>query len=187
MSDTRLKHAATFAATAALGFASGALLWRLTSCNRSAGGHSVNAVSPQPVLGTFSLQDIVRPNIASLVPYRCARDDYDSGILLDANENSMGSPLPLSITDVCATHLERYPSPYQWELRELYGRWRSVAKEQVFVGVGSDEAIDMIIRMVCVPRQDSVLVLEPTYGASACLRACVPACLRACVSAGVPA
>ena len=105
-----------------------------------------------------SLEQLVRPNIWSLSPYRCARDDFDSGVLLDANENSMGPPC--ANTDV----FERYPSPYQWELKALVAKHRSVAKENVFVGVGSDEAIDMLIRIFCVPGHDSILITPPTYG-----------------------
>ena len=58
----------------------------------------------------------------------------------------------------------RYPDPYQWELKELYAQWRGIRKEQIFVGVGSDEAIDMIIRMTCTPQKDRILILPPTYG-----------------------
>lgn len=110
----------------------------------------------------FSLDAVVRDNISCLVPYRCARDDYNTGILLDANENTYGPSVPG--TEVLARELERYPSPYQWELRQLYADWRGVQKENIFVGVGSDEAIDMLQRMVCVPKQDRILILPPTYG-----------------------
>lgn len=108
----------------------------------------------------FDLQAAVRPNIWRLKPYRCARDDYTSGVLLDANENSFGSPLEAS----SAAGLERYPCPYQWELKERVAALRGVQKEQVFVGVGSDEAIDMLIRIFCVPGKDKLLICSPTYG-----------------------
>lgn len=106
----------------------------------------------------FDLQALVRPNIWKLKPYRCARDDYDTGILLDANENSFGPPV--ENTDV----LERYPCPYQWDLKQKVADLRGIKKEQVFVGVGSDEAIDMLIRIFCVPAKDKILQCSPTYG-----------------------
>lgn len=105
-----------------------------------------------------SLQELVRPNIWELEPYRCARDDYSEGVLLDANENAFGPPCENS--DV----FERYPCPYQWELKELVAKHRGVAKENVFVGVGSDEAIDMIIRIFCTPGKEKILITPPTYG-----------------------
>ena len=103
--------------------------------------------------GSFDLDTLVRPNIAGLEAYRCARDDYDSGVLLDANENAFGPPLAKN-DEV----LERYPCPYQWPLKECVAKRRGVRKEHVFVGVGSDEAIDMLIRIFCIPGQDSILV-----------------------------
>lgn len=110
--------------------------------------------------GSFELNRVVRPNIQKLKPYRCARDDYSEGQLMDANENSLGPPLHIEHTP----ELERYPCPHQPKLKTLYGNWRGVKKEQVFVGVGSDEAIDLIVRMACVPQKDFILTLPPTYG-----------------------
>ncbi|TNE70740.1 histidinol-phosphate transaminase [bacterium] len=101
---------------------------------------------------------LVRPNILALAPYRCARDDYDSGILLDANENSNGPNIP------GAEGLNRYPSPYQWELKEKIGAFRGVPKENIFVGVGSDEPIDLLIRVFCEPGTDAIVITPPTYG-----------------------
>ena len=99
----------------------------------------------------FSLQAIVRPNIWELEAYRCARDDYTEGVLLDANENSLGPP----VADNSMVY-ERYPCPYQVELKTLVANYRGVKSENVFVGVGSDEAIDMLIRIFCVPGKDKV-------------------------------
>jgi len=108
----------------------------------------------------FDLKSLVRPNIWGLQPYRCARDDYDSGILLDANENSFGS----AITNEQFNELERYPDPYQIPLKEKIANYRGVKKENVFLGVGSDEAIDILIRIFCTPGKESILTLPPTYG-----------------------
>ena len=106
----------------------------------------------------FDLDSLVRPNIKVLTPYRCARDDYDQGILLDANENAIGS-VP---ADTRA--LNRYPDPHQNELRAKYAAFRNVKLEQVFCGVGSDEAIDLLIRIFCVPGRDEIMITPPTYG-----------------------
>lgn len=102
------------------------------------------------------IEQLVRPNIRELTPYRSARDDYDSGILLDANENSFGSPVE--------GNLHRYPSPRQPELRRRLAEWRGVQPENVFAGVGSDEAIDLLLRIFCRPGADRILITPPTYG-----------------------
>ncbi len=82
-----------------------------------------------------------------------------SGILLDANENSFGSTLAND-----GLSLNRYPDPYQCELRSFLANINSVAVENIFVGVGSDEVIDLLVRVFCEPKRDSVILLEPTYG-----------------------
>jgi histidinol-phosphate aminotransferase len=105
---------------------------------------------------------LVRPNIRSLQPYRCARDDYSEGILLDANENSIGATVPPVPGD--SRELNRYPCPYQIPLKELISAYRGVRPENIFLGVGSDEAIDMIMRIFCAPGKDSILITPPTYG-----------------------
>lgn len=101
---------------------------------------------------------LVRPNIARLTPYRCARDDFDSGILLDANENSFGSVVSSELD------LHRYPDPHHTALSSAYASWRGVSPEQLFFGVGSDEAIDNIIRIFCEPGKHEILITPPTYG-----------------------
>lgn len=106
----------------------------------------------------INIDALVRENIRNLKPYRSARDDFDSGILLDANENSMGAPYEDDL------ELNRYPMPYQEELREKIALFRKVKKENVFVGVGSDEAIDLLFRIFCIPGKDRVIVNPPTYG-----------------------
>ena len=108
---------------------------------------------------------LARPNVLSLQPYRCARDDYDSGILLDANENALGpASLPTNSLDPYdnGMELERYPCPYQRSVKQLLCDYRNgkssstttnggVKPENVFCGVGSDEAIDLLIRIFCAP------------------------------------
>lgn len=106
----------------------------------------------------FNLEQLIRPNILTLKPYRSARDDFDSGILLDANENSIGPPFSDE------HELNRYPMPYQEELRSVIAAYRSVDQKNVFLGVGSDEAIDLLFRIFCVPGKDRVLTTPPTYG-----------------------
>lgn len=129
----------------------------------------------------FVLKDVVRPNIWALDPYRCARDDYSEGILIDANENSFGSCLDYS-KDVdfslpageiySDTRLERYPDPHQTNFKELFAKLRGLPSPNcLFVGVGSDESIDLIMRVFGVPAQDKILVTPPTYGMySVCAR-----------------
>jgi hypothetical protein len=112
---------------------------------------------------------LARPNILELHPYRCARDDYSSGILLDANENALGpTSLPTNSLDPYDNHnvLERYPDPYQIALKEKYAQYRGhgLKPENIFVGVGSDEAIDLLMRIFCRPGQDTILITPPTYG-----------------------
>ena len=127
-----------------------------------------DSVSRQPTsiaitagkMSEFNLTAVARANILELTPYRCARDDYSDGILLDANENSIGPAV--------ATHghlqLNRYPDPLHYNIKELFGNLRGVRKEQIFFGVGSDEAIDILFRIFCNPRQDNAIITPPTYG-----------------------
>lgn len=104
------------------------------------------------------LDQMVRPNIQTLSPYRSARDDFESGLLMDANENSYGAPFAE------ARGLNRYPHPIPKELRARIAKWRDVEPEQVFTGVGSDEAIDLLIRIFCEPGSGSIVTTPPTYG-----------------------
>lgn len=126
---------------------------------------------------------LARSNVLTLVPYRCARDDYDSGILLDANENAFGpTSLPTNSLNPYdnGMELERYPCPYQLPLKQLLcdyrnskvvGNYGGIRPEHVFCGVGSDEAIDILIRIFCTPgytsnngRGDAIMITPPTYG-----------------------
>ena len=104
---------------------------------------------------------LARRNILELQPYRCARDDYSTGILLDANENAYGPPILVDGLD-----LERYPDPYQVPLKIKVAalRGHDLKPDNIFVGVGSDEAIDLLMRIFCIPGQDQILITPPTYG-----------------------
>ena len=110
----------------------------------------------------MEMKDLVRKNILNLKPYTSARDIFESdkGILLDANENSIGSTFTL----IDNLQLNRYPDPHQKDLRHLIERALSIPHENLFFGVGSDEIIDLLIRIFCSPRVDKVLIPEPTYG-----------------------
>lgn len=110
----------------------------------------------------FVLQSLIRKNIWELHPYRCARDDYQSGILLDANENALGPSLPSA--DL-ALNLHRYPDPSHVQLKALVAQFRNLpSPDYVFLGVGSDEIIDLLMRISCTPSKDKILVTPPTYG-----------------------
>jgi histidinol-phosphate aminotransferase len=107
----------------------------------------------------MDIESLVRQNIRELKPYRSARQDYLSGVLLDANENAFGSALTVDNLS-----LNRYPDPYQREVRTVLAAMNDVTPENIFVGVGSDEVIDLLVRVFCEPKRDSVVLLEPTYG-----------------------
>jgi len=112
-------------------------------------------------------ESLARPNILALHPYRCARDDYSKGILLDANENAIGpTALPTRSSDCNHLVLERYPCPYQFKLKNSYAKYRGhgTKADNIFVGVGSDEAIDLLMRIFCKPGEDCILTTPPTYG-----------------------
>jgi len=106
------------------------------------------------------IKQLVRNNIRKLKPYTSARDSHLEGILLDANENSMGSVA----NDPRNLQLNRYPDPSQTELRVKLANYLVVKPHNLFFGVGSDEIIDLLIRIFCEPKKDSVLIPEPTYG-----------------------
>ena len=96
----------------------------------------------------------VRPNIAALTPYTTARDEYDGplGIFLDANE----SPY--------ANGYNRYPDPHQVQLKHRLGELKGIPVENLFLGNGSDEAIDLVFRIFCVPGTDNAVMISPSYG-----------------------
>ncbi|MCK9211367.1 MAG: histidinol-phosphate transaminase [Ignavibacteriaceae bacterium] len=106
------------------------------------------------------IDNLVRNNIKKLKPYTCARDLYNDGILLDANENSFGS----TFQELEELHLNRYPDPHQVDLRNAVSKLLNVDANKLFFGVGSDEIIDLLIRIFCEPKENQVMLLEPTYG-----------------------
>ena len=101
------------------------------------------------------LQELVRPNIWSLSPYTSARDEYqgkDAKVFLDANENPFNNPV------------NRYPDPLQRDLKIRIADIKGVPTENIFLGNGSDEAIDLMYRIFCTPGVDNAVAIEPTYG-----------------------
>ena len=102
-----------------------------------------------------SLEELCRPNIWSLAPYSSARNEYagrEARVFLDANENPYNNPF------------NRYPDPLQLEVKEAIQKVKSVPAENIFLGNGSDEAIDLPYRCFCRPGIDNVVAIEPTYG-----------------------
>ena len=106
------------------------------------------------------IEHLVRKNILKLKPYTSARGSFLEGILLDANENSLGSV----VKSENILELNRYPDPNQNKLREKLAEYLGVDSSKLFFGVGSDEIIDLLIRIFCEPKKDSVLIPQPTYG-----------------------
>ncbi len=106
----------------------------------------------------FNLENLVRENIKRLTPYSSARKEFSGAaqIYLDANENSFGSPLPMNYN--------RYPDPLQSEIKKKIAEINDVKPSEIFVGNGSDEAIDLLFRIFCEPRRDNILICPPTYG-----------------------
>lgn len=101
------------------------------------------------------LTELLRPNIRHLEPYSCARNDYSgraARVFLDANENPYNAPL------------NRYPDPLQVDLKKVIARIKGVKEEQICLGNGSDETIDLAYRCFCQPGVDNVVAIEPTYG-----------------------
>ncbi|HWV64314.1 histidinol-phosphate transaminase [Chitinophaga sp.] len=106
----------------------------------------------------FNLDTLVRENIKRLVPYSTARDEFkgEASIFLDANENNFGSPLPVNYN--------RYPDPMQWQLKYKIADIKGVPPQNIFIGHGSDEAIDVLYRSFVNPGADNVILCPPTYG-----------------------
>jgi histidinol-phosphate aminotransferase len=106
---------------------------------------------------SFDLNKLVRENIRELTPYSSARDEFkgEAKIFLDANENSLGSPL--------TKWYNRYPDPHQSKLKKAIGKIKGLRTENIFLGNGSDECIDLLYRCFCEPKKDSVIVCPPTY------------------------
>ena len=101
-----------------------------------------------------TLDQLVRNNIRQLAPYTCARDEFkgEARVYLDANENPYNAPY------------NRYPDPLQWKVKERIAKVKGVRKEQIMLGNGSDEPIDLICRIFCEPKEDNIVAIAPTYG-----------------------
>ncbi|MDO5608952.1 MAG: histidinol-phosphate transaminase [Capnocytophaga sp.] len=99
------------------------------------------------------MQNLIRENVRNLAPYSSARDEYKGldGIFLDANENPFGEQ-------------NRYPDPYQRKLKAVIAEKWGIPADQLFLGNGSDEVIDLVFRVFCNPKEDKVLTFSPTYG-----------------------
>lgn len=106
----------------------------------------------------FDLNKLVRENIKKLKPYSSARSEFSgtAKVFLDANENAFGSPL--------TRWYNRYPDPLQWELKKKIGAIKSIHPENILLGNGSDECIDLLIRAFCDPQKDNIVICPPTYG-----------------------
>jgi histidinol-phosphate aminotransferase len=119
----------------------------------------------------FSLENLVRDNIKKMRPYSSARHEFsgNASIFLDANENSFGSPLSLLLQekgfgDEVVARFNRYPDPLQTQVKEKLSKIKGVPPQNIFLGNGSDEAIDLLIRIFCEPDRDNILIFPPTYG-----------------------
>lgn len=101
----------------------------------------------------FDIENLIRPNVKTLKPYSSARDDFQgkADIFLDANENPFGN-------------LNRYPDPYQRELKAAISKLKGIPTENIFLGNGSDEIIDLCFRVFCNPGTDKALTFKPSYG-----------------------
>lgn len=102
----------------------------------------------------MDITSLVRNNIRELKPYSCARNEFtgEASVYLDANENPMNAPY------------NRYPDPLQGELKGKIAKIKGVRPSQIMLGVGSDEPIDLLIRIFCEPRIDNIVAIDPTYG-----------------------
>ena len=107
---------------------------------------------------SFDLNKLVRENIKTLKPYSSARSEFSgvAKVFLDANENSFGSPL--------TRWYNRYPDPLQWELKNKISIVKNIAPENILLGNGSDECIDLLIRAFCDPQKNNLIICPPTYG-----------------------
>lgn len=109
-------------------------------------------------MSTINIDELVRENIKKLQPYSSARSEYrgNAAVFIDANENSFGSPLD--------ENYNRYPDPLQWQLKQDLSKIKGVPPQNIFVGNGSDEVIDLAYRIFCEPKRDNIIICPPTYG-----------------------
>ncbi|MDB5268175.1 MAG: hisD [Hymenobacter sp.] len=120
--------------------------------SNSASLETVAATSTNPYAG------LIRPSVERMQPYSSARDEFEgmAPVMLDANENSLGSVGP--------DDFSRYPDPHQRAIKADLAHLKGVTPNQIFLGNGSDEAIDLLVRLTCTPGQDSIVICPPTYG-----------------------
>ncbi len=113
----------------------------------------------------FNPEYLIRENIRKLAPYTTARHEFtgEASVMLDANENAIGSPVTLNL-GMREEFLNRYPDPGQWELKKRISAIKGLPVENIFAGNGSDEAIDVLMRIFCEPGVDNIITLPPTYG-----------------------
>jgi histidinol-phosphate aminotransferase len=106
----------------------------------------------------FDIEKLVRENIKKLKPYSSARSEYrgNAEVFMDANENADGSPFEQIFN--------RYPDPLQWQLKQQLSKIKGVPPQNIFVGNGSDEVIDLAFRIFCEPKKDNAIICPPTYG-----------------------
>jgi histidinol-phosphate aminotransferase len=106
----------------------------------------------------FDINSLIRDNIKKLVPYASARDEFSgsANIYLDANENSLGSPL--------SSPYNRYPDPHQLKIKERLSQIKGLPPGNIFLGNGSDECIEILYKAFCNPGKDNVIIHPPTYG-----------------------
>lgn len=102
----------------------------------------------------MNLQQLVRKNVWNMKAYSSARDEFkgEASVFLDANENPLNDKY------------NRYPDPLQWKLKEKIAKIKNIEAEKIFLGNGSDEPIDLVIRIFCEPRIDNIVAIDPTYG-----------------------
>ena len=116
----------------------------------------------------FRLENLVRENIKNMTAYSSARHEFsgNASIFLDANENSFGSPteFPSPSGEWLGVRLNRYPDPLQMEVKEKLSQIKGVPPQNIFLGNGSDEAIDLLYRIFCEPGRDNAIIFPPTYG-----------------------
>ncbi len=123
----------------------------------------------------FDLNTLIRDNIKTLKPYSSARHEFTgkASVFLDANENAYGSPLPSLLGEArpddtvgrgLGVRYNRYPDPLQWQLKFELAKIKGVPAENIFIGNGSDEVIDLAYRIFCNPQKDNVIICPPTYG-----------------------
>ncbi len=116
--------------------------------------NNISTSSKKSVFQKRSIKDLVRKNILKMFAYSSARSEFEGAaeVFLDANENPFDNGM------------NRYPDPFQNELKNKIGKWRNVPQQNIFLGNGSDEIIGLLIQTFCQPKKDNVIILPPTFG-----------------------